>query len=314
LPARADISFTPWVAYYFDNITQRQSATNFNSPAVQQTVGQLAALSQKLGGTFSSTPADSARNSTQLAFPEFGGTLAFGWGGNDANQVALTGLYGRTSEHDTLIVGQDFNFGFEGVNVQDTAIQTSHRSGDFTRLDLEATIQHRLNETFSLIAGLRAEQTNAHFTQVSTFVQSSNFVNLVASKFGLPPLYTLAQPPGLGEFSQTSWIYSARVGAAAFAPVGDRHLFYVNGLLQVSYDPRANLETNFLFTASSQQSVTMLGPDFSVGYLYRIGDRFALDLRYRATVYFPISGPSDFKDSRVAHGPSVGLTTWFGSH
>ena len=240
--------------------------------------------------------------------------MTFGWKGDDATQIAFTGLYGHTSERDTLIVGQLFNFGYEGVNVQDTAIQSSHRNGEFTRVDLEATLQHRLNETFSLIVGLRAERTNAQLTQVSTFVQSSNFVNLFAAKNGLPPIYTLPQPPGLAVLSQTSWIYSARVGAAAFAPVGDKHLFYVNGLLQVSHDPRANLETNFLVTSAAQESVTMIGPDFSVGYLYRISDRFALDLRYRATVYFPISGPSSFKDSRVAHGPSLGFTTWFGSH
>jgi hypothetical protein len=314
LPVRADISFTPWVAYYFDNITQRQSATNFNSPTVEQTVDQIAATAQKLGATFSSTPADSARNSTQLAFPEFGGTLAFGWRGNDATQIALTGLYGRTTEQDTLIVGNLLNFGFEGVNVQDNVIETTHRNGDFTRLDLEATIQHRLDETFSFMAGLRAERTTAQLTQVTADTHSSNFENLVASYYGLPPIYTPAQAPEVSNVNETSWIYSARAGAAAFAPVGDRHLFYVNALLQVSYDPNAELDTNFLLTPASQEKVTYVGPDFSVGYLYRIGDRFAVDLRYRATIYFPISGPSDFKDSRVAHGPSLGFTTWFGSH
>jgi hypothetical protein len=46
--------------------------------------------------------------------------------------------------------------------------------------------------------------------------------------------------------------------------------------------------------------------------MYRFSDRFGVDVRYRATVYFPISGPSEFKDSRVNHGIGTGFTTWFG--
>jgi hypothetical protein len=46
--------------------------------------------------------------------------------------------------------------------------------------------------------------------------------------------------------------------------------------------------------------------------MYRLSDRFGIDLRYRATVYFPISGPNDFKDARVNHGAGLGFTTWFG--
>jgi long-subunit fatty acid transport protein len=308
LPVWADMSFTPRVTYYFDNITQRQSATNFNTPAIQQTVDRIGALAQRLGATFSSSPVDNARNSTQLAFPQFGGTLTYGWGGNDATQVALTGLYGRTTERDTLIAQEFLNFGFAGVNVQDTVTSTRHAKGDFTRLDLEATIQHRLNETFSFIGGVRAERTYAHFSGVTESTLSSNFTNLVASRSGGAPYYIPAQPPTQVDYSQTSWIYSARVGAAAYAPVGDKHLFYVNGLLQVSYSPSANLQNGFLGRTSTQ---TSLGPDFSVGYMYRISDRFGVDLRYRATVYFPISGSSDFKDSRVNHGVSLGFTTWF---
>jgi hypothetical protein len=59
-------------------------------------------------------------------------------------------------------------------------------------------------------------------------------------------------------------------------------------------------------------SETTVGPDISVGYMYRVSDRFGVDLRYRATVYFTVSGPSDFKDSRVNHGVGLGFTTWIG--
>ena len=315
-PAFAEVSLTPRGALYFDNVTQRQSATNFNTPGAQQLLDQVNALARAFGATFSSTPSSNARNSSQLAFPQFGGTFTFGWRQSETTQVGLTALYGKTTGNDTTIVQQFLNYSLLGVGVQDTLLVTTQRQGDFARLDLEATVQHRLNETFSLIGGLRAERTTSDFDRTSRGGLSANFFNLVAILNGLPPVVLPPESPTQAKESISSWIYSARFGAAAFAPVGDKHLFYVNGLVQLSHNPDAGYKTTFAGAPPTEQSLpgeTTLGPDISVGYMYRMSDRLGIDLRYRATIYFTIDGPSDFKDARVNHGPSLGFTTWLGS-
>ena len=97
--------------------------------------------------------------------------------------------------------------------------------------------------------------------------------------------------------------------------MGEKHLFYVNGLLQISRTNAGNYTTQYENAAATQSpgfSDTSIGPDISVGYMYRLSDRFGFDVRYRATIYFPIAGDFEFKDSRVNHGVGVGFTTWFG--
>jgi hypothetical protein len=135
----------------------------------------------------------------------------------------------------------------------------------------------------------------------------------------LDPFYQIAEPRNVETYHATSWTYSARVGAAAFATVGEKHLFYVNGLLQLSYHPANTVHfTNSAGSSQTQgngaafETETSLGPDISVGYMYRVNDRFGIDVRYRATVYFTVDGPSSFKDNRVNHGIGVGFTTWLG--
>lgn len=316
VPVAAEVSITPRVAVYFDNLTQRQSATNFNTPGAQQLVDQVNTLARQLGATFSSTPSSNARNSSQLAFPQFGGAVTFGWRDSETTQIALSALYGRTTASDTTIVQQFFNYGLAGVNVQDTLLNTTRRQGEFSRLDLEATVQHRLNETFSLIGGLRAERTDSDFDRTSNGGLSLNFFNLYFNLTGVPPIYQLAPAPSRATEGIRSMLYSARFGAAAYAPVGEKHLFYVNGLVQLSHNPDADYKTTFPDGSTLRQSLpgeTTLGPDISVGYMYRMSDRYGIDIRYRATVYFTIDGPSAIKDARINHGLSVGFTSWLGS-
>jgi len=56
------------------------------------------------------------------------------------------------------------------------------------------------------------------------------------------------------------------------------------------------------------KSESAIGPDISVGYVHRFTDTIGLDVRYRAIVYFPISGSRSFDDPRVNHGINAGLT------
>jgi len=332
--AHADISITPRVAYYFDNTSQRQSAINFNTPQEQAILQQVGTLWNAVGGVLTGTQIFSSLNSEQLAFPQYGATITVSFGQNESTQLAFSGLYGRSSGDTTRNTQLFLNFTRLGVTVVDEISKAELAHGNFTRLDLEATLQHRLNETFSIIGGMRGERTTESDSFVSQALTSTNFLNLLALQTGL----TIADVESLknsiplvqrqvGNLSKSQWIYSARLGAAAYAPVGERHLFYVNGLLQMTRDPGArgssvtatyqgvnNQYRSTVVFDGRLPSETTLGPDISVGYLFRFNDRFAVDMRYRALVYFPISGPYNFRDSRVDHGISLGFTSWFDRH
>jgi hypothetical protein len=315
-PARADVSITPRAACYFDNISQRQSAIDLNTPASLATLTQIETLVRALGGQFVALRANTARNSNQLAFPQFGLTVNLDWRGSEATQVALTALYGRATGDDTTVNQQFFGYTLAGASVQDTLATTQVRHGRFTRLDLESTVQHRLNETFTLIGGIRAERTNSSFERLSLGGLSGNFFNLVASLSGLPPFIVPPQQFTFASDSLSAWSYSARFGAAAYAQSGEKHLFYVNGLLQLNRTPSVNYTTSVVGGTGPfkvrQNGETAAGPDISVGYMYRVSDRFGIDLRYRATVYFTLAGDSRFSDSRVNHGFGIGFTSWIG--
>lgn len=337
LGASAEVSFTPRLAMYFDNSSQRQSALDYNSPARQQYLDDLAAQLAGINATaaalgigsasFTADPISTAQRGEQVAFPQFGGTLTFGWRNSETTQIALTALYGTASTSATQISTQYFHYTGFGRTALDVDVGTTAARADLSRLDLEVTVQHRLNETFSLIGGVRAERTGYDMQLSHIYQETLNFSNLYIIQLndylvgiGQPPVI----PPVFNEdFGATQWrqsfkiwTYSARVGAAAYAPVGDKHLFYVNGLLHVSHTPAVGFTRHFTNGFNEEAvplpSETYVGPDISVGYMYRISDRFGVDLRYRATVYFPVAGPAEFKDSRVNHGIGLGFTTWFG--
>jgi hypothetical protein len=338
LGANAEVSFTPRVAIYFDNTAQRTSAYDYNTPERQQYLDDLTeqlaginASASALGigaASFTADPISTAQRAVQIALPQFGGTLTFGWRDSETTQIALTALYGKTTTTATQINTQYFHYKGFGQTALDIDIGTTAVRADVDRLDLEATWQHRLNETFSLIGGLRAERTGWDQQLSQIYQETFNFVNLYVTQLNdflvrnglpaaIPPAYN--GDPGAVQWRQrfNIWNYSARFGAAAYVPVGDKHLFYVNGLLHVSHAPAVDFTREFANgfnerAADPQPSETFVGPDISVGYMYRLNDRFGVDLRYRAAVYFPVAGPSDFKDARVNHGIGLGFTTWFG--
>lgn len=321
LPARAEVSITPRVGYYFDNTSQRQSAVDYSSLESEEDLQLEEEFVELLGGEFAIGPYESARNSSQLAFPQYGATITFSLPSSDATQFAFTALYGETSSEGTEIIQRLKAYSVLDLLIRDTEVTNVRTTADYTRLDLEATVQHRLSETFSLIGGVRAERIYVSGSDAYASVQSYHLYNAVNDVLGLglPPNYQEAEARNVENYHATSWTYSGRIGAAAFAPVGEKHLFYVNGLLQLSYHPANTVHfTNESGSGATEgngavfEEETSLGPDISVGYMYRVSERFGIDLRYRATVYFTIDGPSDFEDSRVNHGIGAGFTFWLG--
>jgi hypothetical protein len=342
--AHAEWSFTPRAALWFDNAVQRQTGIDFNNDPArlkyiadqQATIAAINSITPALAffgvvvppTTVSADASTTARRTTQAKYPQFGGTLTFDWRGSETTQLALTALYGETDAELNEITTQYFRYSAFNSSAIDSIELATSAEGRLKRLDLEITMQHRLNENFSLIGGVRAERTEARFDFSTTSFASANLYNLFAYNLtliylqnnlpvppNLLPTYTLNPAATTGTQTQTTWIYSGRFGAAAYAPVGEKHLFYVNGLVHVSHTPQANSTQVFSngFTSRTRgfADETTIGPDISVGYMYRFTDRFGVDLRYRAAVYFPVSGDFDFEDARVNHGASIGFTTWF---
>jgi len=326
LPAVADVSFTPRAGIYFDNGSQRQGRAIPPAPNTQAFLNQADQLLKFYGGTLASSTESSAKTE-QAAIPQFGGTLTFSWGDSGSTDVALTALYGKAHVRgESFVQNTLLSYSVLGVNSIDNLAQGMFYDSEYKRLDLEGTIQHRLNETFSLVGGVRGERTTGDRPITVVETGSANFVNALQNELnalrvqsGLPPIpgafvFPQGAPYGI-QSHLTWWSYSLRAGAAAYAPIGERHLFFVNGMLHVTRTPGVSVTNTF----ANGQSVkfkdgreTFVGPDFSVGYIYQFSDRIGLDVRYRATVYFPIAGEFDFKDSKVKHGLMLGLTTWLG--
>lgn len=317
-----ELSLTPRFGYYFDNTSQRQSAINSDDLRDVQAEEDERDFVESLGGEVAIGDYEAARNYSQLAFPQYGGTITFAFDSRPETQYAFTALYGKTSGSGTELLNRFTAYSVLGLLIRDTVVTSVHTDNDYSRLDLEGTIQHRINETFSFIGGLRAERFTTKGTEAYATTQSVHLYNAIVAELGLPgpPYFETGGPRNIETHHSTAWTYSARGGAAAFVPVNDKHLFYVNGLLHLShYNPGLRFFTNSQGQSSGQvirsaiyDSETTMGPDISVGYMYRVSDRFGVDLRYRATVYFTVSGPSDFKDSRVNHGVGLGFTTWIG--
>jgi hypothetical protein len=105
-----------------------------------------------------------------------------------------------------------------------------------------------------------------------------------------------------------------RFGGAAYAPVGDKGLFFASGLLHYTEETGDGTITASgpglpPFTSSFEGKEKYYGPDLTLGYVRRLGERIDLDVRYRATAYV---AESDSDNPRVNHGMSLGFSFWFG--
>lgn len=315
MPAEASISITPRVSLYFDNSEQRQSGLG----EAQNTEAELAETNAQLREIFGPTanftaePGESAIAANQLVFPMYGLSVTFG---GQSTQFTLTGMYGKSNTRGRIVETTAQRFEVFDVAAEDILTTVATGEVDYDRYDVEATVQHRLNETFSIVGGLRYERVEGEGAFDVVNSSSSNIPNLVASLLGEPLQFELNRTRVDAVLRGTNETYSARAGAAAFVPVTQSLLAYVNGMLHLSYTPSsvsdivvtdpATGET--VEVSSDGASETSAGPDLSVGLLYRISQRVALDVRYRGIFYFPVSGDNSFDDPRVNHGVNVGLT------
>ena len=321
-PAQADFSLSPRFFLYFDNASQRQSGFDELASLTQQAdVEASQDLTDFFGTPITVTTDDvvSASINNQMVYPLFGGAFTMGLDSENRTQVSFSALYGTAkSEFRTLqTFQQTVSVDDLELEAEDVLTQSMVGTNKTKRLDVELSVQHRLNERFALLGGLRYEHLRSKGEFDFTSSSSNNALNLFELLFDDGDVSLgVNDAEGTMRVKVNDNIYSARIGGAAFAPINQRNLVYVNGLVHVTHQtgttgtsrltvPDVDLdETNSL----KIKAETTLGPDIAVGYVHRFTDTVGLDVRYRAIVYFPVSGNRDFDDPRVNHGLNAGLT------
>ena len=315
IQALADVTITPRFSYFFDNSLQRTSDVDGIQESVLEAAGAEAdALLKEVYGPDAFYRYDEANFGTQaeqISLAMVGGSISFG---SDRTQFTFTGLIGDTSQGQTSLVNARTSTGVNGFLAEDLIVTTSQGQAEVERLDIEATIQHRLNETFALVGGARYERLETDQVIFSDGFGSLNGVNLLNLINGIPELdLTLARAPIERTANFTDELYSVRFGASAYAPMGRNSGAFLIGMLHVSHQPDADISvvdsvTGPIDFESIIGDETTAGPDVSVGLQFGLSENVSLDLRYRATVYFPISSSKGTDDSRINHGASLGLS------
>lgn len=319
--AKAEIVIGPRFSYYFDNSNLRtsdleglQDARSFVDEELTQRLRNSDPLLDDL--TVMVQDNGSAANSDQVGFPMIGGMINFG---DDKDRFTIIGMVGKGQTTTELVSSRTVEIQIADIGVREISVIQTISNDDIDRIDLEATWQRRLNENFAISAGVRYERLD--ITGNGTVaVQETDEVRLfIADALNEdPPTRNLdgARRPARTLTKNTLETYSARAGVTAFVPFGEDANAFFSGMLQAGYQPDSQFKTQFFgvngdIVRSEVRTDTgefSMGPDFAVGAQFSILENLALDVRYRAILFFPLSGDFSFGDSRVNHGVNVGLS------
>ena len=323
VPAHADVVIGPRVSYYFDNSNLRTSGFDTGLEEGDSLDPQDAAV---IAAAFGETPTLSTRlesegvKADQIGFAMYGGMVNFG---GDRDRFTLTAMYGsgEGSLAQSAAVSRNLAIGpaqiTDLINFDASAIDSSNR------LDIEATWQRRQSETFAILAGLRYERIDSTYTGNLRVVQGNAIATLVAQAEAIvdgnpvPPILPAIPAIDAVVREETRFeTFSARAGVTAFVPFSQSAVAFFNGMLQASYRPDNSYtlmidDPSGVFdgtTTGTEPGEVSLGPDFAVGAQFILAKNIALDLRYRAVLFFPLSGAQTFSDARVNHGVNLGLS------
>ena len=318
--AKAEIVIGPRVAYYFDNSNLRtsdqQSFSEATSVRDEEREAELEQILQ-LPVQFSTTDSNSAILADQIGFPMVGAMVNFG---DDTDRFTLTGMYGEGTGSADLVSSRSVNLVAGFQEVRDLQLSNLVGQSDVQRVDIEATWQRRLNENFALTAGVRFEQLQVHNMGELVVESTQQILAIVQND---PSLLGLTPPDRFDVESDATYrTYTARFGATAFVPASESVNVFFSGMAQVGYRPSTTVQTEIEFTSSpiplpepqitrssiKDSSEFSVGPDMAVGVQWSIAENLALDVRYRAVVFFPLSGDFEFSDAQVNHGVNLGLS------
>lgn len=319
-PAHADIVVGPRVSYYFDNSNLRTSdldGLRDSLVVIDEGITQvlidatgddgIAVLVQDNG---------SASNSDQVGFLMYGGMINFG---DDRDRFTLTAMYGSGSAVTELVSSRNVEFQQGDIGISQITIIQTVVEDEVERIDVEASWQRRINENFAITAGARYERLDISGAGAIVIQETDGVDRVVAEILGAEaPSRNLdvAAFPTFILTERTLETYSARAGVTAFVPFSESGVAFFNGMVHASHQPGSNFATAFLNFNEDQIGVevredsgeTSIGPDFAVGAQFIITDNLALDIRYRAILFFPLSGDFDFSDARANHGVNVGIS------
>ncbi len=320
-PAQAEIVIGPRVSYYFDNSNLRTSDLEGLQDArtfIDQQLTQRLRDSDPLLDDLTVTVQDngSASNSDQVGFPMIGGMINFG---DDRDRFTLIGMVGKGSTVTELVSSRTVEIQVADVGIREISVIQTISDEDIDRLDIEATWQRRLNENFAISAGVRYERLDVTGSGLITVQETDEVRLFIADALGEePPSRNLdgARRPARTLTDNTLETYSARAGVTAFVPFNDKAVAFFSGMIQGGYQPDSEFNTQFFGVNGeivrtenrTDRGEFSVGPDFAVGAQFTIIENLALDIRYRAILFFPLSGDFDFGDSRVNHGVNVGLS------
>lgn len=323
-PAQADVVIGPRVAYYFDNSNLRTSSIEGGQAPEGGLVDEsdLNTVREGFPGEVEFESQQNGRGITadQVAIPMIGAMVNFG---DDRDRFTLTAMYGdgSGSVSETLSLGRFLSVA--GEPAVDFGSFTSRADFQYDRYDVELSWQRRVNETFALLAGARYERLEragpGEFEFGLTGEVDALLRRRVAELEGQDPGPDFSIPTafiGQTQQSAASDIFSARVGATAFVPVSESAVAFFSGMLHVSYQPEFEVLTQTSVDGGAQNELrsstvsdeASAGPDLAVGMQFVLSDNVALDVRYRAILFFPLSGDQSFSDARVNHGVNLGLS------
>lgn len=318
-PAAADVIVGPRIAYYFDNSNLRTSDGSDQTLIVQQPdeafLQNVRDAFQTDNVALDTTFEGEGVTANQIGFAMFGGMINFG---DDRDRFTLSAGYGEGSGEIELLSATTSTLTAGDRSITDIATQTLSGTVDYKRIDLEATWQRRQNEQFALFAGVRLERIQADAEINIRSAETGTILSEIRSlESGMP----VAPQSNISEFATTNeaelTTFSARAGATMFAPFGDSGVAFANGMLHASYQPaytarvitrpvtQGGDDINSDFENADEFS---FGPDIAVGAQFTLSDSLALDVRYRAVLFFPLTGEQSFSDARVNHGLNLGLS------
>jgi hypothetical protein len=323
-PAHADVVIGPRAAYYFDNSNLRTSSI----PSGQIEEGVIDEQALELARTLYPGEVDFVGQqegagvlADQISIPMAGLMINFG---DDRDRITLSGLYGQGSGSFSQTQSVSRTLTIQNATAVDFGLATAAAEFDYDRLDLEATWQRRTSETFAFLVGVRYERLERKGDGIASIGLTPNVDNLllaaIAAGLNQPPPAIIPQQP-LQTIpitdSATQETYSIRGGVTAFVPISDNATAFFNGMAHASYQPEFTVSTVLVGDGVNTQDSTLaettdaeisLGPDFAVGAQFILSEGLALDVRYRANLFFPLSGEQDFSDARVNHGVNLGLS------
>jgi|GEM_PF-778509 len=324
-PAYANILIGPRFAYYFDNSNLRTSAiaSGVQDETLLLDLDEIETIQLAFPNEVEFTAQQDGIGivADQIVVPMVGGLINFG---DDRDRFTISALYGEGNGSFSSTQAVSRTLTVADRSAVDFGRLISTAEFDYDRYDIEATWQRRTSEAFSFFLGVRYERLERSGPGTSSQGITQNVDNLtnlaVAEAFGQdppPPIPDIPASTFLSRESASQDVYSFRAGATAFVPVSEDATAFFNGVLHGSYQPGFVSRSVFPDVNGPGQDLIMeireseefsIGPDVAIGAQFTLAENIALDLRYRAVIFFPLSGSSSFDDARVNHGVNIGVS------